>query len=403
MSAALHVLLAAGRAIALRKMPYLSARVRGFDLREAPGLGTTAATADGSFLYDPVELATRSPETVAWGFAHEALHCTFAHHKRGSGLDARRANVAMDLAINDMLLAAGLSPPPGRTFAKDFGFPPGLTFEAYYALLGAEEQGGGSARPQPGETPDCANGFCGSCAGRPVPGEPEAGKAGRSSAENARINAAVARATREHKAGKDAGDVPAGLARWAERDLEPAKVAWEQQLARAVKAGVVWRAGAVEHRYDGPSRRQSGIGYGAGRPVLPRLRAPLPRVAVAVDTSGSMEKGDLDRAMAETSAILRALGAPVTFLSCDAAVHGVRKVATLAQVQLKGGGGTDFRPIFTALTAERPRCDVVVVMTDGYGPAPKVEPAGLRTIWLLIGGNENAPAAWGTSICVDRA
>ena len=162
-------------------------------------------------------------------------------------------------------------------------------------------------------------------------------------------------------------------------------------------------AGAVEHRYDGPSRRQAGIGYGTGRPVLPRLRAPMPRVAVAVDTSGSMSGGDLDRAMGETSAILRAIGAPVTFLACDAAVHGVAKVAHLGQVQLKGGGGTDFRPIFEALADMRPRVDVVVVMTDGYGPAPDEELTGLRTIWLLIGGNERAPAAWGTTVCVDRA
>lgn len=395
---ALHVLLAAGRAIALTKAPYLGARIRGFDLREAPGLGTTAATADGSFLYDAAEIAKWLPEKLAFSFAHEALHMTFAHHKRGVGLEAKRANLAMDLAINDSVVAIGLAADPHDALPAKFGFPSGLTFEAYYALLEAKGQAGEGS-----PTPDCGNGFCGSCAGRPVPGEPEPGKAGRSSAENARINAEVAKATREHKASKDAGTVPAGLARWAERDLEPPKVAWEAQLARAVKAGVSWKAGAVEHRYDGPSRRQAGIGYGAGRPVMPRLRAPLPRIAIAVDTSGSMSKGDLDRAMSETSAILRAIGAPVTFLACDAAVHGVAKIAHLAQAQLKGGGGTSFIPIFEALSAERPRCDVVVVMTDGYGPAPKEEPAGLRTIWLLIGGNENAPAAWGTTICVDRA
>ena len=195
MSRALQLLLAAGRAIALRKMPYLGARVRGFDLREAPGLGTTAATADGSFLFDPVEMLTRTPSSVAWGFGHEALHLTLDHFKRGAGLEPSRANLAMDLAINDMLLAANFEPPPGRPFAKDFGFPPGLSFEQYYELL-AQKGGGGKGSSKP----DCANGFCGSCAGRPVAGEPEPGKAGRSGAENARINAEVAKAIREHKA-----------------------------------------------------------------------------------------------------------------------------------------------------------------------------------------------------------
>ncbi len=65
---------------------------------------------------------------------------------------------------------------------------------------------------------------------------------------------------------------------------------------------------------------------------------------------------------------------------------------------MKGGGGTDFRPIFQDVKQARPRPDVLVVMTDGCGPAPEVDPKTAHTIWLLVGDYVRHPAAWGDYI-----
>ena len=203
-----------------------------------------------------------------------------------------------------------------------------------------------------------------------------------------------------------ARSVPTGLQRWANAILTPAQVRWQDKLARACRRAVAYRPGATDYRYDRPSRRQAAVGFGAGKPVLPRTVHPVPKVAIVVDTSGSMGERELTDALRETKGILSALGAPATFVSCDAAVHEMRAVTTVADAAklLKGGGGTDFRPAFDALARERERADLVVFVTDGFGPAPAAAPTWCKVIWLLTSswGAPTVPAPWGEAIVMQK-
>lgn len=263
--------------------------------------------------------------------------------------------------------------------------------------------GQGQGEHEHGDRPNSGGGWCGSCAGRPVPNEPDAGDPdARTDAEMERGVREVASAIRDFAA-KNRGKLPGELARWADTALEPPKVPWRQKLGTVCRRAVAWSLGAIQHRYDAPSRRQAGIGYGGGRPVLPRLRRPVPRVVVAVDTSGSMSTNELSVAMSEVDGVLKAVGAEVDFISIDADIHSELKVHDVksAIAALKGGGGTDFRPLFERIEQMRPRPDVCVFATDGYGPAPAVPPAGLQVVWLLIGKNPNVPASWGESIVIE--
>ena len=76
------------------------------------------------------------------------------------------------------------------------------------------------------------------------------------------------------------------------------------------------------------------------------MRRPVPRVAVVVDTSGSVDDVLLGRALGEVDGALRALGVSdshVAVYSCDAAVHQVQRVRRARDARLAGGGGTDMR------------------------------------------------------------
>ena len=96
--------------------------------------------------------------------------------------------------------------------------------------------------------------------------------------------------------------------------------------------------GAVDYTYRRPARRQSVF----PDVVQPTLRAPLPRIAVVVDTSGSMSDKMLSQALGEIKGMLQATGLNgVTVLPCDAQVHSVQTVFAAHQVRLQGGGGTD--------------------------------------------------------------
>jgi len=265
---------------------------------------------------------------------------------------------------------------------------------------GAGNEGGGSLssiKPGPGA------GRCGSCAGLALPEEEAFEGIGRTPAEHRRIERQVAEAVRQ-AAQRGRGDMPGGWARWADATFETPKIPWQQKLALVVRAAVGRRMGAVSHTHSRLSRRQAGIGYGAGLPMLPALSAPQVKVAVVVDTSGSMGTDELKAAIAETSGVLRAAGGTIDLCACDAKVHELQPVrdAKQAAAMLKGGGGTDFRPAFNALM-DRPRGarpDVVVFMTDGQGPAPASPPA-CKVIWCLIGRYRTRPCEWGDVVEID--
>jgi predicted metal-dependent peptidase len=130
---------------------------------------------------------------------------------------------------------------------------------------------------------------------------------------------------------------------------------------------------------------------------------PVPRVIVAVDTSGSMTEKDLSTALRETRGVMKAVGASVEFCACDAQVHTLKKVDKWEELPslLKGGGGTDFVPVFNAVDKLNPRPEVLVFVTDGCGPAPVTPPPGLKVIWLLVGNYRHKPVPWGEYIEVE--
>jgi len=427
--------LGAGRLVVLRQLPYLYARLLALVPRPTPGLGTIGVTKQMILMYDPAAVARWSAAQAGGALVHEIMHLAMGHHARCGARDPRTYNVAGDLAINPGVLASGLQLPEGVVMPAALGLPSDLTADEYYDLLaqrqpqpppqqpGGGEQGGegdeeeGNAGGQPGEgkgegkpaghghEPRVGGGWCGSCAGRSTPGEPAPGEdvpGARSEAEVARAAREIAEAIQE-AAAKGQGNVPAGWARWARAALEPPRVPWQTVLARAVRAACARRPGAVSLTSTRMGRRQAGVGYGPGRPVLPALYSPVPEVAVVVDTSGSMGQAQLEAAMRECRGVLKAVGARVRFLAADARVHTCEWVEdwqTAAKL-LKGGGGTSFVPAFEKLAASRQRPSVVVYLTDGWGTAPACEPPWTRTIWGLVGDSSRAPCAWGTPVQID--
>ncbi|CAM5478515.1 Metal-dependent peptidase OS=Streptomyces tendae OX=1932 GN=GUR47_30105 PE=4 SV=1 [Streptomyces tendae] len=126
--------------------------------------------------------------------------------------------------------------------------------------------------------------------------------------------------------------------------------------------------------YGRPSRRS------AGTPgvVLPSLRRRPPRVAVVIDTSGSVSDAELGSALLEVAAIARAVGGRrdlVSVVPCDAAARLAHSLCRTEGIELVGGGGTDLRAGFAKALAARPAPDVVVVLTDGQTPWPDRRPA----------------------------
>ena len=378
--------LLAARYRAATDRPYFASALYALTVVPSRTVPTMAVDRHWRCYVSPEFVAALPVPELAAVWIHEVAHLLRDHHGRARRLppedqrDHVRVNIAQDCEINDDLLDDGLKLPAGRLVPGDFGLEPGGLFEEYL----------------PGIPPRETSHDCGSGAHAvPRPWDASGGAPAVSEVESEAIRRHTAEAMRAHLRAR--GSLPAGWRRWAERILEPV-VDWRTVLRGAVREAVAWACGAVDYTYRRPSRRTAAL-RGV---VLPSLRRPLPRVAIVVDTSGSMTDDDLAEALAEVTGVLREVGVRgnrVAVLACDADVHAVNRVTSADQVTLAGGGGTDMRVgIATALAApERPQ--IIIVLTDGVTPWPDEIPS-CRVIAALIGTDPPAPPDWVETVYV---
>ena len=383
--------LLAARLRAANQRPYLATALYSLSVVPDPRVPTMGVDRHWRCYVNAEFVAHRPVRELAAVWIHEVAHLLRAHHDRADRLpaedrrDHHRVNIAQDCEINDDLVADGLPLPDDRVDPKRLGLEPGLLFEAYLPRLPATRyvcECGSGAHGQPRSWD-----LDGTAVARVGPVEAEA------------IRRTTANAIRARQRGR--GTVPAGWQLWAASVLEPT-IDWRRALAGAVREAAAWATGAVDYTYRRPSRRSSAM-RGV---VLPTLRQPLPRVAVVVDTSGSMSDDDLRDALGEITGVLRAVGIGgnrVTVIACDADVVATRRVTTVDEVVLAGGGGTDMRVGIEAALRGPERPHVVVVLTDGQTPWPDTPLSATRVIAALIGAEAPAPPGWIETVRVAAA
>lgn len=344
----------------------------------------TAAT-DGNNIY--VNPGFFMPLTAAERdglLLHEVLHAALLHVPRRSGRDPQLWNVAADIVINGMILKQGLTLPQGglRDERREH-----LSVEEVYELLLREaeqqpqQQGGigedlleeapgdaGSAEQEGQESENKAAGKSGKPS--PKPGDPggDGERHWRQAMDQARIVA------RSSLAGKE----PAGI----EREIGSAGAArldWRTYLWRFLTRTPT-DFGDFDRRFVGDELYLESL---AGESV---------NVLVAIDTSGSLDSGDMQAFMGELRGILHAY----PHLQCelyyaDAALYGPYRLRARDPIPTPvGGGGTDFRPFFeaTARHAFTHGTTVAIYLTDGYGSFPSKAPR-YPVLWVVTPGGRN--------------
>lgn len=395
--------------------------------------GFTFAVTEGMLLLISAHVLRAGWTKQAWAtiLVHELLHVWQRHPARRAAGEYPPGewNIWADMEINDDLREAGCvfptDPETGRVqgvFPEDMGFPLHLTAEEYAALAKQKQEqqyqkGIGPKQPAPQLGGGCGSGSGGEngveaelkAAGLlrdrdappapgdepgEAPGEAEGSVSGRGAEEVealiGRMDAGLIAASE----GKEAGKVPSGLALLAEKRKRKSEIRWQDHLRAAVRKAVQFSRAGGYADWGRLSRRQ----YGAF--LQPATRNPKVKVMVALDTSGSM-LDLLGAAVTEIEGLLQAVRAEVQWVQADceiAAAGKFRGAGDVKKLQLRGGGGTDFRPVFKHALAMRPthRPDVLVYITDGYGSAPQ-NPPPFKTIWAMLGGTR-PPAKWGEKV-----
>lgn len=401
------------RLVAAEQMPYFMHGLFAAAPLAGEGLCTFAVDKHWRLYMDPALLVgpgAWSPAVAGAVLLHEVGHLLRDHSGRAEALpqplDHDAWNLAGDAEINDDLLAAGVALPEGVITPGALGCEDNGLAEDYYRTLVPDSPAGGEGGGAGGGTAGDEHG-CGSGAGCPVPGELSGEDAGAaesmSGAEADLVRRRVAgdvRAAAERFGGTGRGTVPAGLARWASDVLAPPTVPWDRVLRATVRRIVAEQAGRADYTYKRPSRRR------VPRLVKPAMRGTAVRVAVVVDTSGSMSQADLDAAMGEIQGVLRASGVArdqVHVVSCDAEAGTTARVRRAGDVALSGGGGTDMRVGIAAAEAIRPTPHVVIVLTDGYTPWPDAPGRARLVCGVIRPGEPSGTPEWAATVHIPPA
>lgn len=397
----IEVKLSAARTRLILDKPFLGTLVMHLPLVAAdPAWCKTTATDARAFYYNADFIDALSLEQTQFVLSHEALHCALSHFARRMHRDKYRWDIACDLAINPLLIAEGLEACPGALHLVEFE---GMTAEEIYPCIDESDQmnthdhhiydqaesdaggspdGGGTEPPQ--DSPSQPR--------KPLPQSGKSGGAGQPRPPGPETQEQLAaqwaqRMASAHQQAMQAGKMEGALGRLIGHLLEP-QIPWRALLARYMSA-----TAREDYNWARPSRRE-------GEAILPSLRSNQLNVVVAIDSSGSISDQEMQQFVSELDALKGQINARITLLACDSELAEESpwqfepwEPLTLPH-ELKGGGGTDFTPVFRWLEQADSHSDLLIYFTDAQGQFPDSEPA-IPVIWLVKG---RAKVPWGQRI-----
>jgi predicted metal-dependent peptidase len=391
--------------------PFLGALVLRLPMVEGDPSWCDTTYSDGkTFYYNADFIHSLNVEQTQFALSHEALHCALSHfHRRGHRIKSRW-DLACDYAVNPLLINDGLTPTPGTAYLDEYT---GMTAEEIYPCLDDEED----EQEQDSDTDD-NNGNSGQNSGDSGDDDKENddhGDADKDSSgkKNEEDDHGDGPANSQNNNGKASGGAPQPQP-MSEQQLEDLDTQWQSRLAAAAQTAhqrgqlggdmarlvdfllqprLPWRmllqrymsmTARDDYSYSRPSSRR-------GNPaVYPSMRSSETSVVVVVDTSGSISEDEINEFMTEIDAIKSHVRARITLLACDTELDTgcpwyFEPWDEFSQdIEIHGGGGTNFTPPFEWLETQDRAPDLLVYFTDARGIFPKVEPM-YPVLWLVKG------------------
>jgi len=392
------------RAALVLDEPFFGSLILRLKTKEDPSCKTMWV--DGKTLgFNPMFVDSLSIDVLKGCLCHEVLHLALSHHTRRGNREKVKWNSAGDYAINAMI-------------KNKFSLPGGCLFDPKYSALSAEDiysqlptdkekkkdqnkeggngqtssLGGSGASDSPAadsqsekdksedsnkdksedDNPD--PGGCGEVRDADVgegKGVPTEADLSRSEAE---WKVAVSQAAQQ---AKTFGKLPAGFDRVVDDIINP-KINWRALLRQFMDTLV-----KSDYSWVHPNRRHIHAGI-----YLPSCRdSEVGTMVIGVDTSGSISDKMLTQVAAELSSILNDIRADCYVVHADSKVQNTEYFApgdSISKLNAKGGGGTDFKPVFKWIEKENIEPSCVIYFTDLYGSFPEIQP-DYPVLWIVDG------------------
>lgn len=350
----------------LIQYPFFGYLALGLELKETVGIPTLAT--DGYHLYyNPFFVGQLDSKMLRAVIAHETLHCALGHLWRRDKRKEKKWNYAADYAVNSLLKEEGFTLPDGCLYDKRYNQ---LSAEKIYGQLGDSVKG------ELMDSHDCWTKHPG--------GETESGDDFSDKKYDRIWQDRLARAA---TGAKLQGKLSKNIEKYIKERLRP-KLDWRIILHDLIIALV-----KNDFTLIPPAKKHLWRNI-----YLPSLRTEALEIAVAVDTSGSIDKKTFVKFIAEIKGITEQFNDYVLHLFfADNDVHSyltLQPCDPWPKTFPKKGGGTNFIPVFNAVESENLQIAALIYLTDGEGTYPVSAPA-YPVIWVLS-RDYNVP--WGEKI-----
>lgn len=226
--------------------------------------------------------------------------------------------------------------------------------------------------------------------------------------QNTMFSAAAAQKEHDQRT-QSAGTLPAGIQRLIDELVNP-RVNWRAALRRFIISTI--KRG---YSYMRPNKALFSAGW-----TLPsfRTRAPMLKISIAVDTSGSVGRDQLTAFISEIRGIMKVFPAYELSAWCfdgdvikDSFVTLTKKssgndwtnINKFAE-RVSGGGGTVFEANWRFMRERRMKPKLLIVCTDGY-PSGNIwgEPLYCPTMFMMMGNDQRIRAPFGMTIHYEEA
>jgi predicted metal-dependent peptidase len=400
--------LATARTRLILDKPFLGALVLRLPMVEGDPRWCETTYSDGkTFYYNSDYIDALDNEQTQFALSHEALHCALSHFYRRGHRVKHRWELACDYAVNPLLINDGLKPTPDAQHLREYE---GMTAEEIYPCL--EDNDNDEERDLEDKTDSDDNEDNKSEENQDM-------SDGGSDKERQKNDASEGSGNEQEEqdgSGQRGAPKPSPLSQGEQEDLS---TQWQQRMAAAAQAAIQsgklegemarmvdyllqpklpWRmllarymtmTARDDYSYSRPSSRR-------GDPaVYPSLRSHETNVVVAIDTSGSISADEIQEFISEIDAIKSQVRARITLLTCDSELNYGCPWTFEAwdefamDIDIRGGGGTDFKPVFNWVQEQDSVPDLLMYFTDAEGLFPKAEP--LYPVLWLVKGKETVP------------
>ena len=179
------------------------------------------------------------------------------------------------------------------------------------------------------------------------------------------------------------GLMPAKFMSQVEKINKPAELSWQAILKKYI--------GTIS-----ANKRKTRMRLNRRQPerfdISGRVDDKVLKIAVAIDTSGSVDDKMIAKIFNEIFEILAKRKHEITVIECDAKVQRVYKARNASEIKTKvqGRGGTWFSPVIDYVNNDKYFRDALLIyFTDGYGEREIPKPKTYRNIWVVFDGAEN--------------